>query len=362
MLVNASAVMARLRRTDPRITPVFTLRHLSELTDIPYRYLRQVVGRRAALGYRHISLRKHVPGRRRTRLISIPPESLMAVQSWIVRNILQYVDPHEASCAFHPGSRPYYAAAEHCGCEFLLKVDIEDFFHSISEGSIAAVFEDIGFQKLLSFEMARLVTEPIDRSRPVPNPSELWPKITFYQCEYEGMLPQGAPTSPMLANLVMRDVDEKLAQLSRRHGMRYTRYADDLAFSSPKKSPSTLGAVRAFRTKVLTVLKEAGFKPNLRKTVIRGPGSRKIVLGMLVDGDLPRLTREFKDMLRLHLHYLSSPQHGPSAHAKVRRTGVSSLYHHVRGLIAWAQCVEPAYGKEVLSRFRAVPWPPVQPR
>ena len=104
----------------------------------------------------------------------------MQVQGWIVRNILQYVQPHSASYAFHPGSRPIHAAEEHCGCAFLLKVDIEDFFHSISEGSVAVVFEQIGFQKLLSFEMARLVTEPVDRGRPVINPAARWPTIPYY--------------------------------------------------------------------------------------------------------------------------------------------------------------------------------------
>ncbi len=186
--------------------------------------------------------------------------------------------------------------------------------------------------------------------------------IRNYHCAQEGMLPQGAPTSPMLANLVMRVADGRLTALADRYGMRYTRYADDLAFSTPAGSPITLEHVRAFRTQVLRVLKEQGFRPNLRKTVIRGPGSRRIVLGMLVDGKRPRLTREFKAALRLHLYYLSSPLHGPASHAQARRTGVSSLYYHVRGLIAWAHCVEPEYGAEVLARFRAVAWPPVQPR
>ncbi len=362
VLANALASMDRIRATDPRITPVLTLRHLALLTGVPYRYLRQVVARRAALGYRTFHLRKRVPGRSRTRLICIPPKSLKEVQRWIVENVLRHVAPHPSSFAFHPGSSPVLAAEEHCDCSYLLKVDIEDFFHSVAEGSVATVFQVIGFQKLIAFEMARLVTIPVDRSRPVPDPAARWPAIPFYHCAYEGMLPQGAPSSPMLANLVMRHADEQLAALAARSGMRYTRYADDLAFSAPRGSTVTLADVRRFRAHVLGILNEHGFKPNLRKTVIRGPGSRRIVLGMLVDGNRPRLAREFKDNLRLHLHYLSSPDHGPAAHALARRTGVSSMYHHVRGLISWAACVEPDYGAEALERFRAARWPLVQPR
>lgn len=362
VLANALAAIARVGATDARITPVLTLRHLALLTDVPYRYLRQVVARNVALGYRTFQLKKRVPGRSRTRTISIPPKTLKEVQRWIVENVLQHVSPHPASYAFHPGSSPVLAAEEHCACSFLLKVDIEDFFHSIGEGSVAAVFEEIGFQKLISFEMARLVTRPLNRGRPVSDPAARWAAIPSYQYPHEGMLPQGAPTSPMLANLVMRHADERLANLAARWGMRYTRYADDLAFSAPRDSSITLPQVRRFRSEVLQILKEHGFRPNRRKTVIRGPGSRRIVLGMLVDGDTPRLSREFKDELRLHLHYLSSPLHGPAAHALARGTGVSSMYHHIRGLIAWAQCVEPGYAAEALARFHVVAWPLVQPR
>lgn len=362
VLANALASIGRIRGTDPRIEPVLTLRHLALLTDVPYRYLRQVVARRAAIGYRTFRLQKRVPGRSRMRTISVPPKSLKEVQRWIVENVIQHVAPHEASYAFHPGSSPYLAAEQHCECSFLLKVDIQDFFHSIGEGSVAAVFEAIGFQKLISFEMARLVTRPIPLSKSAPDPAARWPAIPYYQYPHEGVLPQGAPTSPMLANLVMRHADERLVNLATRMGIRYTRYADDLAFSAPHDSAITLADVRQCRTQVLRILNEHGFRPNLRKTVIRGPGSRRIVLGMLVDGDRPRLAREFKDNLRLHLHYLTSPSHGPAAHAMARKTGVSSMYHHVRGLISWAECVDPDYAADALALFRTVDWPLVQPR
>jgi RNA-directed DNA polymerase len=83
---------------------------------------------------------------------------------------------------------------------------------------------------------------------------------------------------------------------------------------------------------------------------------------MLVDGPTPRLQRAYKDMIRLHLHYLSSLAYGPAKHALARKTGVSSLYHHVRGLIGWAQQLEPAFGRRALERFASVDWPPIQPR
>ena len=358
VLANALTVMDRIRATDPRITPVLTLRHLSQLVDVPYLHLRDIVGRRARETYKIFYLRKRVPGRTSTRMICAPNRTLLSIQQWIVTNVLQYTTPHEASYAFHPGSRSLEAAEEHCGCSWLLKVDLQDFFHTIAEGRVAAVFADIGFNRLLSFELARLVTIGCKRPTP-PAATPRWPAIPYYQSESEGMLPQGAPTSPMLSNLVMARTDEVLSNLARAHGMRYSRYADDLAFSCG--ADRNEAHVRRFKRLVLRHLNEAGFRPNLRKTVIRGPGSRRLVLGMLVDGSGPRLPREYKDMIKLHLHYLTSPKYGPSAHAIARRTSVSGIFHHVRGLISWAEAIEPAYGKLALEQFWSVAWPPLEP-
>lgn len=359
VLNNALAAMERIRSADPRITPVLTLRHLSYLTDIPFLHLRDIVGRRANNLYKFFYLKKRVPGRTGVRMISVPNVTLKELQRWIVDNVLHHTRAHPASYAFHPNSRPLEAAEEHCGCAWLLKIDLRDFFHSISEGRIAEVFSQLGFNKLLSFELARIVTVAVDRGGLRPDPDKRWPTIPHYQCAHEGMLPQGAPTSPMLSNLVMLRTDEILARLAEKEGMKYTRYADDLAFSCG--SDKKLEDVRRFQRRVSGVLNKAGFRLNLRKTSIRGPGSRRIVLGMLVDGNEPRLAREYKDMVRLHLHYLTHPAHGPSGHAAARNTSVSGIFHHVRGLIAWTQIVEPDFGEEALKKFESVNWPPLQP-
>lgn len=360
VLDNAVATFERIRAVDPRITPVLTLRHLSHLTDIPFLHLRDLVARRAGRSYKFFYLKKRIPGRHRVRMISVPNRTLMDLQRWIVENILQYTLPHSSSYAFHPHCRPYEAAAEHCGCAWLLKIDLEEFFHTISEGRVAAVFADLGFSNLLSFELARLVTVACERPGSRPDPATRWPAIPYYQCEHEGMLPQGAPTSPMLANLAMLRTDEIICDLAKQHGMKYTRYADDLAFSCDSEKDIT--HVRRFKRLVLDELNQAGFRPNHRKTVIRGPGTRRIVLGMLVDSDRPRLPREYKDKIRQHLHYLRSPSHGPSAHAAARNTSVSGIFHHVRGLIAWAETVEPDFGSRTLENFRSIDWPPLEPQ
>ena len=357
---SALAIMERIRRVVPRMTPVFTLRHLSEMTGTRYGLLRSVVARRTH-PYKVFTLKKAIPGRTRVRLICTPNRELKTTQDWIVRNILQHTRAHPASYAYHPGSRPEFAARMHCGCDFLLKVDIEDFFTRVTEGKICEVFEGLGYPDLIAFELARLTTVVASGGKsPSVDPAVRWPTIKAYQHAAEGFLPQGAPTSPMLSNLVMRHLDDRFAAMAAAANMKYTRYADDLAFSARK--PHTRATVAAFKRKVLRELSEAGYRPNLRKTAIRGPGARRIVLGMLVDGPEPRLSREFKDDLRQHLHYLASEDFGPSRHAERQKLSVSTLYHRVRGLIGWAMRVEPKFGAKCLAQFEAVAWPPIDIR
>ena len=321
--------------------------------------MRRTVARRGHAKYRLVLLKKRIPGRSTKQIISIPPQSLAIAQRWLVDHVLRYTPVHPASFAFHPKSSPVQAAEQHPNTKWLLKVDIEDFFHSVSEGTVSAIFAHLGFPKLLAFEFARLCSIDLDRG-PERNPVPHSGPITFYARGYEGCLPQGAPTSPMLANLAMLRIDKRFAHLAEERGLRYSRYADDLAFSTD--TDRSLEEMHRLQRDVSEILNGSGFRPNQRKTVIRGPGTRRIVLGMLVDGPTPRLQRASKDIIRFHLHYLSSPAHGPASHALARKTGISSLYHHVRGLIGWAQQVEPAFGLQALEQFASVDWPSVQPR
>jgi hypothetical protein len=320
-------------------------------------YLRQIVSRRSG-EYKKVLLKKRIPGRTRHREINIPEPQLASVQHWITRNILKVTRAHSSSYAYHPESQAIFAAQPHCGCRWLLKVDLVDFFHSISEQDVYTTFKSLGYPPLLSFELARLTTMVSDSSKLArPDFAEKWSSIPAYSRDKEGHLPQGAPTSPMLSNLVMRDLDEQLTRLATRSGFRYTRYADDLAFSTT--ASVELERVQQLKHSALSTLAMSGYANSQRKTVIRGPGARRIVLGILVDGPEPRLPREYKDALRLHLYYLRSADHGPVKHAQARKLSISTLFHHVRGKIAWAERVEPSFGRSCLKDFEEVQWPPI---
>lgn len=308
--------------------------------------------------YKRVLFKKRVPGRPSYREIHIPEHSLLQVQQWIVNNILRYTTPHSASFAYHPNSQPVFAAQEHCKCKWLIKIDIHDFFHSISERMVYSVFKDLGYSKLLSFELARMTTMvPLDVATIKSTRSSKWEAIPLYKNDQVGFLPQGAPTSPMLSNLAMNKIDVELSSLAKKYGFKYTRYSDDLAFST-KENIGTESA-RHFKQLAMKELLKKGFKPNHQKTAIRGLGSRRVILGILVDGATPRLTREYKDSIKQHLYYLTSEKHGVSIHAAARKMSISTLYYHIRGKIAWAERVEPGFGAVCLKEFDSISWPPI---
>ena len=168
-----------------------------------------------------------------------------------------------------------------------------------------------------------------------------------------GHLPQGAPTSPKIANLVARDLDKALAKFADTQRLTYTRYADDLTFSTTNKLNRS--GIPAIIGSVCGIIADHGFSPNTAKTAVSSPSARKIVLGLLVDQNEPRLTREFKLTLRQHLYYLG--KYGPAAHASHNGNATTfGIRNHVLGLIQHARQIEPSFGEARLKEFEAIQW------
>lgn len=336
---------------------IISLNHLATRARVPYPYLRGIVARSHVDAYRKFSVRKRSGGR---RFIHVPAPPLAHVQKWISTFILRNVPVHSASFAFAPGGSIFRCASRHCGAHWLIKMDITGFFESISEIQAFHCFKELGYQPLVSFELARIVTvgpsEQSPRHRdPVWRIRKKNDVIPAYSTGALGYLPQGAPTSPMLSNIVMKPLDARIADAARKAGLIYTRYSDDLTFSTPVKTFRRTNA-SSFIHAVEDILSSAGFRPQHRKTKVIPPGIRKIVLGLNVDSDKPKLRREFKDNLRLHLYYLT--KFGPTGHAKVRQfETIWGMKAHLRGLIDFANMIEPNYAKEMLGQFEKIDWP-----
>jgi RNA-directed DNA polymerase len=161
----------------------------------------------------------------------------------------------------------------------------------------------------------------------------------------------------MLANLAMKEFDARMTELARGNGLEYSRYADDITLSTGDKGFTRDRAVRMIG-RSSSLMGEFGLSPNTAKTRISPPGSRKVVLGLLVDGAAPRLTRRFRQGLRQHLHYLLHSSVGPVLHAQARGfVATASMRNHVWGLIAFAYDIDPAFAQACARQFERVTWP-----
>ncbi len=346
----------RLEALSPNAPQLLTLNHLAITTDTPFEYLHSIVSRRRD-PYRTFNMTKMSGG---FRVITVPETLLMHIQRWIHKNILSLQTLHHSSTAYAPRCTPYGNSAAHCGAKWLVKMDIVNFFESISEIQIFKYFKGLGYSPLLAFEFSRLCTKTHKCSRKYYK-SKRWVanrKYKFYFNEHNlrswhiGHLPQGAPTSPMLANICCKNLDEELYALAKNHGCCYTRYSDDITFSSVD-----LGRERSKKIikDASIVLARFGFLNNLRKTKIIPPGAKKIVTGLLVDTDKPRLTKEFKANLKNHLYYAG--KFGVADHClRVGFKSVIGFKNHIFGLISYAESVDSEFGQRCLSLFKKIQW------
>ena len=139
--------------------------------------------------------------------------------------------------------------------------------------------------------------------------------------------------------------------------MRYTRYADDLTLSSNEANFDRQVATQIIQ-QVYQRLARQGLRPNTAKTTVVPTGARKVVLGLSVEEPVPRLTRQFKNLLRQHIHYLLRDDVGPVKHATARGfASTTGLRHHLEGLLAFAAQIEPSWAAAQRNRMQAINWP-----
>lgn len=241
-------------------------KHIAAYLSISPSLIRQILHKKE-YHYRQFELKKKdgTP-----RVISTPKTYLKVIQWWICDNILDHLDQPEAIHGFRRGRSYITNAQSHLGCRHILNMDIEQFFPSISAVMISECFQEMGF----GADGANLIAELTSLG---------------------GSAPTGAPTSPSIGNIVLKNFDRDLCQLSSQHGLQYTRYADDLTFSSNEMISSDAVDM------VKNVIEGYGFSVNSKKTKFMGPGDRMEVTGVVIN-DRPNLPREWRNWARGLLH------------------------------------------------------------
>ncbi|MFJ4688072.1 reverse transcriptase family protein [Streptomyces sp. NPDC088789] len=298
--------------------------------------------------YTVFSRPKRAPGAVRT--ISAPSPVLMDIQRWLLAHVFDHVHPHRASYAYQPGRSAVQCAKRHLGATWLLKFDLHDFFHGIGEPAVYRVLRSLGYNPLISFEIARICTRlPDGETR--GGGRYKYPVIDSYPGRAPGFLPQGAPTSGALANLVARPLDERLWEVADRYDLAYTRYADDMTFSTLRHlDRATVTRCVADITKAVH---RSHFRVHRKKTRVVPPGARKVVLGLLVDGDRLRIPVPARQ--RLEAHVRGAATFGLTAHvAHARYSSLGGFVRHVDGMLRYAQGVDRAWAGPLTERWEAV--------
>ena len=241
-------------RLPPLVKPsclpfLFAISHqlIGLMEKSPHLFYRRFVARKTGGGFREIKA---------------PRRYLKIIQQWIQEHILLKGTLPDNVKGFVKGQSIFSNAKVHAKNRNLMVIDVSNFFPSITFAQVEAVFGDFGYPNRVQHQLTAL-------------------------CCLDGHLPQGAPTSPSLANLVFKPVDEELSKLAKKWKCDYTRYADDLAFSG-SRAFSKLEISHAEK-----ILNRFGFSLNKKKSRIIGQGGRQVIAGLVVNNNAlpPRVRR-----------------------------------------------------------------------
>jgi len=286
------------------------------------------------------------------RLIEQPKALLKETQRRILHGILDAIPPHEAAHGFRRGHSAITHARRHTGRDVIVRFDLEDFFASIVAGRVYGIFRTAGYPEAVAHHLTGLVTNAVPPAEwaAAPRPSDpaaLPAHARLGRLLAGPHLPQGAPTSPALANLCAYRLDCRLAGLADAFGAVYSRYADDLAFSGGRELHSR--ATR-LRSAVADVVASEGFRLNPRKSALATRAGRQRVCGIVVNART-NAPRDDYDRLRAALHEAAT--RGPAA---ANRAGVPDLRAHLLGRIGWVEALNPGRRAALRRRLAAVDW------
>jgi len=282
--------------------------------------------------YRRYDIPKKTGGVRR---ISAPKPRLAAAQRWVFKNILEKLPVAAPAHGFVKYRSLVTGATPHVGKAVVINLDLKDFFPSITWRRVKGLFVKMGYSEHVATVLALLCTEP-------PRVATTLDGKTYYVALGERVLPQGACTSPALTNVICRRLDARLAGLARRFGYTYTRYADDLSFSSDRGRD-----VNALQWSVRKVLAEEGLTENAAKTRVMRASQRQEVTGLVVNQGLT-VTREYYKTLRATLH--NCAKHGM---ASQNRDGHPDFARHLRGKVEFVRSVDPDRGAKLEGALAA---------
>ena len=282
---------------------IFDFQHLCLLLGLDAEYLQSIIYG-SKNHYREFAIRKRSGG---VRILSAPHYTLKYVQRWIYDNILSKAKVNYCAHGFRPKRSILTNAKIHVENKYLLKLDLKDFFPSIKINQVINVFRGFGYSNHVSFFLGAI-------------------------CCVDGHLPQGAPTSPALSNIIARHLDNRLLGLAKKMGCRYTRYADDLAFSGKSIKPE-------ITEYVAKIIMECGFDINVDKIKLYKGDGAKILTGVSLANGKIRVPRDYRRNLKQELYFIQ--HYGIGEHMRRKKINNPHYLESIIGKTEFLLMLEP---------------------
>lgn len=227
------------------------------------------------------------------RILYIPGNPLKLVQRLIYKSLHVRFHPHKSAKGFVEKGSIIKHASKHINKKYVYILDLENFFVNIGYNRI------FGLLKAFPFNFSE---------------NEAW--VIANLCTYENQLPQGAPTSPYLSNMICRKMDSRLSNFAIKHEIAYSRYADDLCFSSDNEITDSI------KNFIKEIINEEGFKTNPKKERLIPYYKRQIITGLIVNKKLA-LPREWLKNFKALLYNLNTKE----IKGEINRKYVINMYN-----------------------------------
>lgn len=295
--------------------------HLSNILGIKWKDLKNIINNSDKLYY-NFSISKKSGGK---RIISMPNKELLIVQKKIQEKILANVKIHDNAFGFVKNKSIIDNAKRHLNKEMILNMDLKDFFPSIHRGRVFYIFKNLcHYDNDTAYCLTKLTT-------------------------YKNSIPQGAPTSPVISNIVAFMLDVRLSKIANKFNINYTRYADDITFSGNKE------IINKSLLKIISdIIEECGFNINKKKTRFASYAGRQEVTGLIVNNDEISIPNDYIKKIRQELYYLK--KYGLKGHRE--KVGFTNKYYkdHMLGKILFVNQIDSKKGKKLLDEFDTLSW------
>ncbi len=250
------------------------------------------------------------------RTIHEPLPSLKEIQTWILHSILNYIPISRFAKAYVKGNDLIENVKFHRDKDYLLCLDLKDFFPSIPLSYIEKIFKELGYSSNVANLLAKL-------------------------CCRDEHLAQGSPTSPVLSNIIMKNFDDLISKFCIDNTFRYSRYADDLTFSySINPKADNMLSLQDFKSGIINKINEVlrdttpFLKINENKTQLLEKSDRQIVTGVIVNNKTINTPIEYRKKIRQEIHYIK--KYTLAGHLEKIKNDRANYLGHLLGKINYA--------------------------